>query len=721
MSRSVVVVVAWWLASPAAAKRWRAPEREPGLPLALVVGLPKMGTTSLRNYFHCSGYRASHMACSNGPHCGALGVRRGPDALGDQTRLFRKLCGDFDAFTQLDSVTTTGCVAPQVSHLAALVKALPSACFVLNTRPLDAWLASVRAHVTAHRYANWSMYDRMVANCPVHPRNGAGLAAWAARHVERATALVERARCGVVVDIEGDVRAVGARLAAKLNGTHARCWGQANARPRPPAPARRRLAAAAAGGRRAGARSRRRGPFEYGAAVDDARFAARPRLCRYRGAPASGAVALLSVASDLGYLFFHWPYVVNAAAYAARFGLAFHLWVGELPAALAASAGPICLRSRWREGAGFGGPNSNHYNKVLAAAALLDRPGVPGVLFRDVDMFAPAGGGGARDPRDLHEHGRVDAAFPCTSKIDRAAPRRKRGGPPRGFRLKSTKIALWYHTERPSLNYVFRRCAAFRFACGRQFVMPEVVHEGHTPRADGANATMAAQISASASPDAAQIAASPGGAVEDAALADYESEMRASREELLKKIARSSEDIAGRCRDAMEQSKENVSASLFDDEERARVVEAYAAKLKASREEMVAKVEAQQAEERRRLVEDLKADVSGVVDDVVAGLRDDLAGAYAAREAAAREAREASAKAALDAHAAEVQDFNRRQLAELRDAMARHRDDALARYERDMAAFRDDQLAELGPPGRGLRHGRRRPRRPRRARGARRL
>ena len=89
MSRSVVVVVAWWLASPAAAKRWRAPEREPGLPLALVVGLPKMvcpgvsapwrlahtaraqGTTSLRNYFHCSGYRASHMACSNGPHCGA--------------------------------------------------------------------------------------------------------------------------------------------------------------------------------------------------------------------------------------------------------------------------------------------------------------------------------------------------------------------------------------------------------------------------------------------------------------------------------------------------------------------------------------------------------------------------------------------------------------------------------------------------------------------------
>ena len=62
---------------------------------------------------------------------------------------------------------------------------------------------------------------------------------------------------------------------------------------------------------------------------------------------------------------------------------------------------------------------------------------------------------------------------------------------------------------------------------------------------------MAAQISAS--PSGAQVSASPSANVEDAALADYESEMRASREELLKKIARSSEDIAGRCRSAAEE------------------------------------------------------------------------------------------------------------------------------------------------------------------------
>ena len=42
-----------------------------------------------------------------------------------------------------------------------------------------------------------------------------------------------------------------------------------------------------------------------------------------------------------------------------------------------------------------------------------------------------------------------------------------------------------YHTERPSLNYLFRRCRGFRFACGRQFVMPEMLHEGAFSREDG--------------------------------------------------------------------------------------------------------------------------------------------------------------------------------------------------------------------------------------------
>ena len=65
------------------------------------------------------------------------------------------------------------------------------------------------------------------------------------------------------------------------------------------------------------------------------------------------------------------------------------------------------------------------------------------------------------------------------------------------------------------------------------------------------------------------------------AVSSYEEELRVSREDLLRKIEASSRDIAGRCRTAVEQSNEQEHAALFDDEERERVVEACAAKLKA--------------------------------------------------------------------------------------------------------------------------------------------
>lgn len=179
------------------------------------------------------------------------------------------------------------------------------------------------------------------------------------------------------------------------------------------------------------------------------------------------------------------------------------------------------------------------------------------------------------------------------------------------------------------------------------------------------------------------------------ALVDYQEEMRASREELLKTIARSSEDIAGRCRDAMERTKDDVHASLFDDEERERVVEAYAAKLKASREEMIAKIEEQQAAERARLVDDLRSDVDGIMNRVVETLRTEMAGAHREREREEARLREAHCAKVLDDHATEVRAFNQKQLDGLRDAMAAHRDEAVKKYQQEMALFRDDQLDEL--------------------------
>jgi len=96
----------------------------------------------------------------------------------------------------------------------------------------------------------------------------------------------------------------------------------------------------------------------------------------------------------------------------------------------------------------------------------------------------------------------------------------------------------------------------------------------------------------------------------------YIAEMRASREALLTKITSSSGEIGERCREAMGVAKAKV-AELFEEEERERVVSAYAEKLRASREEIVAKLEARQRNDRDQLIEDLRRDVGDVVEAVV--------------------------------------------------------------------------------------------------------
>ena len=178
-------------------------------------------------------------------------------------------------------------------------------------------------------------------------------------------------------------------------------------------------------------------------------------------------------------------------------------------------------------------------------------------------------------------------------------------------------------------------------------------------------------------------------------VSSYEEELRVSREDLLRKIEASSRDIAGRCRTAVEQSNEQEHAALFDDEERERVVEAYAAKLKASREEMIRKIIDSQAVERTKCLEELKKDVQNVLQEVVQECRNEFAEQRQKDEEEDAKRRDAHAQEVLAAHARDLQKFNEQQLDGLRESMAKHRDDAMRRYQAEMAAFRDEQLAEI--------------------------
>ena len=125
------------------------------------------------------------------------------------------------------------------------------------------------------------------------------------------------------------------------------------------------------------------------------------------------------------------------------------------------------------------------------------------------------------------------------------------------------------------------------------------------------------------------------------------------------------------------------------------LVEAYAAKLKASREEMIRKIIDQQAVERTKCLEELKKDVQNVLQEVVQECRNEFAEQRQKDDEEDAKRRDAHAQEVLAAHARDLQKFNEQQLDGLRESMAKHRDDAMRRYQAEMAQFRDEQLAEI--------------------------
>ena len=156
------------------------------LPLAVVVGLPKSGTTSVYEFFKCSGFKTSHYCCcgSNDTQypCRASAAEssiQGEKVLQNQQHeldhvmsvqiqanlrdgrpLFTNL-GDYDIHTQLDGETHYGrvpsnlrsdqsdkeCIIsyflPQHYHLDELYDAAPGATWILNLRRPEDWAKSV--------------------------------------------------------------------------------------------------------------------------------------------------------------------------------------------------------------------------------------------------------------------------------------------------------------------------------------------------------------------------------------------------------------------------------------------------------------------------------------------------------------------------------------------------------------------------------------------------
>jgi len=187
----------------------------PRRPLVIVIGMPKCGTKTIADFFKCNGWHTSHYACrhdlkytyrtmSSCADCVTRWVLNVMDQpVGDKSAQLRLACGNYDVFAQMDYAPLHTCMFPQVFFLQTLLRYLPHACFVLNTRPTDHWLSSVR---------NWRMgannshlMPRYLNNCPINPRNETGLGEWYDRHNLRASLALRSARCALEIDIEDGV------------------------------------------------------------------------------------------------------------------------------------------------------------------------------------------------------------------------------------------------------------------------------------------------------------------------------------------------------------------------------------------------------------------------------------------------------------------------------------------------------------------------------------
>ena len=178
-------------------------------PLTIVIGMPKTGTETINAFFACNGWKHSHQHCVTRQHgtsttrtyCGKCMtnwvVAMSGSNIADGHAALRSTCGDFDVFSQVDWEPFGACMFPQVFYLHTLLRYLPHACFILNTRPTAHWLRSVRG------FGN--MMPRLIESCPVSPQNETGLGDWYDGHKARASVALRSARCSLEFDIEDGV------------------------------------------------------------------------------------------------------------------------------------------------------------------------------------------------------------------------------------------------------------------------------------------------------------------------------------------------------------------------------------------------------------------------------------------------------------------------------------------------------------------------------------
>ena len=195
------------------------------------LGLAKIGTTSLQNFFACAGRSASHWTCGAGSYCSMCildSVRMGLPPL--------DRCGNYDAYLQIDGPRSKNkrnsklLYFPQIEMLDEIVSAYPNATYVLTFRSMDGWYRSLSDWGGPKRFrTSLSLKERMKRSNVTGLRDDADgtrdFGAFFCDHVKRVRDAVPWERL-VEIDIEDDDAGI---MLAETFDADAGCWGHMNA------------------------------------------------------------------------------------------------------------------------------------------------------------------------------------------------------------------------------------------------------------------------------------------------------------------------------------------------------------------------------------------------------------------------------------------------------------------------------------------------------------
>ena len=207
------------------------------------MGMPKVGSTTLFEFFSCGGWRASHWntkrqnligLCMKDAYQRNQSILQSCDSWmrENQEGFNASLDHGTEAFLQMDAEEIGGqCVFPQIEYLDRLHDEAPSATFILMFRPIKDWARSM-VHWTPK--GRGSMAVRLshcdLPGLPLGKGNTTEeMMDWWCWHVQRIRAFVKQHPSHALIELDLYQTDWNADVMAKLFGAEASCWGHANA------------------------------------------------------------------------------------------------------------------------------------------------------------------------------------------------------------------------------------------------------------------------------------------------------------------------------------------------------------------------------------------------------------------------------------------------------------------------------------------------------------